>query len=341
MIGANVLILLSVGLLVLNSSSPSSSARSNIVDPNSNTQTVINPLDQLSSADIAVQVARLTNLYEVTSVTNNADSLNSLLAISSSDLTIVTKPQVVLTATKSYKDIQTYVTQAGDTISGLAVRFGVTSDTIRWSNGLSSGDGLVAGKTLSISPINGIVYEVKVGDTADKLASKFRANKDQIVAFNDAEIGGLVAGRKIVIPEGVQVPVYQSTYASGFAWGGYNAIYGFNGYDYGWCTWYVANRRTEIGRPVPSNLGNAYSWYVLAQRAGMPTGVIPAVGAVAVNQANNHVSVVEAVNDDGSFWVSEMNSSGQVSMTDPTRTGGWGRRDYKIIASVGSLKFIY
>ncbi len=340
-IGANVLILLSVGLLVLNSSSSSPSTRSSVVDPNSNTQAVVNPLDQLSSADIAVQVARLTNLYEVTSVTNNADSLNSLLAISASDLSIVTKPQVVMTATKSYKDIQTYVTQDGDTISGLAVKFGVTSDTIRWSNGLPSGDGLVVGKTLSISPINGIVYEVKAGDTADKLASKFRANKDQIIAFNDAEIGGLVVGRKIVIPEGVQVPVYQNSYASGFAFGGYAAIYGFNGYDYGWCTWYVANRRTEIGRPVPSNLGNAYSWYVLGQRAGMPTGNVPAVGAVAVNQAGNHVSVVEAVNDDGSFWISEMNAGGQVSITDPTRTGGWGRRDYRLVPSASSLKFIY
>lgn len=343
LLAANLVVLAAVGIFVINGSTPSSTNRTNLLLASSNTDSVVNPLDQLSSADIAVQVARLTNLYEVASVTNNADSLNSQLSASSPVDSVVTKPQIVSTASKSYKDIQTYVTQAGDSISSLAVKFGITSDTIRWSNDLPSGDTLAVGRTLVISPVSGIVYTVKAGDTADKLATKFRANKDQIISFNDGEKdpNGVVLGRRIVIPEGVQVPVYQNTYASGFAWGGIYAVYGFNGYDYGWCTWYVANRRTELGRPVPSNLGNAYSWYVLAQRAGLPTGNTPAVGAVAVNQPNNHVSVVEAINPDGSFWVSEMNSRGQVSMTDPTPTGGWGRRDYKIITSIGSLKFIY
>jgi surface antigen len=74
---------------------------------------------------------------------------------------------------------------------------------------------------------------------------------------------------------------------------------------------------------------------------GVPTGLTPQNGAVG--QIGNHVVVVEQVNSDGSFWLSEMNASGQVSMTDPTPTGGWGRVDWKYIPAnaAGSYKYIY
>ena len=51
--------------------------------------------------------------------------------------------------------------------------------------------------------------------------------------------------------------------------------------------------------------------------------------------------VVEDVADDGSFWVSEMNSHGQVSIADSTGRGGWGVKDYKFFSGPGNLKFIY
>ncbi|MCW1908508.1 MAG: LysM peptidoglycan-binding domain-containing protein [Candidatus Saccharibacteria bacterium] len=333
-LAANVGVLAAVLFFVLNASS-SSSPKTSLA---TGTAATVGPVDEVSSADIAVHVARLVNLYEKSSVANNADSLNAQMAIASGEETILSKPQIAATDTKTKLDIVRYVTVDGDTISNLATKFGVTSDSIKWSNSLT-GNTLAAGKELYIPPRNGIVYTVKTGDTPESLATKFRANKDQIIVFNDAEISGLVAGQRIVIPDGSVQAVATTTY-SGFSFGA-SAIYGFNGYDYGWCTWYAANRRAQLGNPVPSNLGNAYSWYILAQRAGLPTGTVPQVGAVAVNQGGNHVSVVEQVNPDGSFWISEMNSRGQVSITDPTPAGGWNRLDYKLVTSVGNLKFIY
>lgn len=305
----------------------------------------VNPLDQVSSADIAVHVARLVSLDEAVSVTNQADSVNAQLSFVPAASTVVAKPQIVATALKSKNDIKRYVTVAGDTVAALATRFGVTSESIKWSNGLT-GNNLSANSELFIPPVNGIVYVVKQGDTVDSLAQKYLSNREQIIASNDAEIGGLKVGERILIPDGSITPVARSTsfnaYYTGYAFG-VSAMYGSNGYDYGWCTWYVSNRRAEIGRPVPSNLGNAYSWYIVAQRAGLSTGLTPAVGAVAVTVGGNHVSVVEAVNADGSFWISEMNSHGQVSMTDPRPTGGWGVRDYKLFpaSAVGKFKYIY
>lgn len=299
---------------------------------------IINPLDTLSAADIAVNASRMVGLVESNSVTNQADSVKAELNAPTGDAAVVSLPQIISGQVKTKADIKEYTVASGDSLGSLATKFGVTSDSIKWSNGLLSAT-LTPGKVLQISPVvDGIVYIVKNGDTPDSLASKFSSNKEQIVTFNDAEVSGLKVGEKIVIPGGrVAAPVFV---ASSFAFGT-SAIFGSNGYDYGWCTWYVANRRAAIGRPVPSNLGNANTWFIIARNAGLPTGFTPAVGAVAVYEGGNHVSVVEQVNPDGSFWVSEMNAGGQVSMTDSTPAGGWSRVDWRLIAGAGYLKFIY
>ncbi len=342
LVSLNIVVLIGVVFFVFKNPHSSNSLKQSMHSEQSNGSVIDNPLDELSSADIAVQVASLTRLPEATSVKNNADSQNEQLNIVASGNQSVSKPQIVSTALKSKKDIKIYTTKEGDTISALATTFSITSDSLKWSNGIT-GDAVATDKKLYIPPVTGIAYEVKTGDTVDNVAEKYRANKEQLIADNDAEVAGLKVGERILIRDGtITAPVAArvSNY-SGFAWGGASPIYNSNGYDYGWCTWYVATRRAEIGRAVPSNLGNAYSWYRLAQRAGIPTGLTPAIGAVGVNEGGNHVMVVEQIDDDGSFWVSEMNSHGQVSMTDSTGRGGWGVKDYKYLTSPGNLKFIY
>ncbi len=349
----NAALLMAVVAYVFNNPRSSTSLQSGVFSQQTDKSSVVaNPLDELSSADIAVQVASLARLPETTSVKNNADSQNEQLNVVSSGSQTIAKPQIVLTELKSKKDIKTYKTKSGDTVGNLASIYGVTSDSLKWSNGLTA-DALAADKVIYIPPVTGIAYEVKQGDTVDTLAQKYRANKDQIIADNDAEMAGLKVGERILIRDGsVPPPVVASVYTGGggggyggFAWGGNTAIYAGNGYDRGWCTWYSAIRRSEIGKPVPSNLGNAYSWYRLAQRAGLPTGLTPAVGAVAVNEGGNHVSVVEVVRPDGSFIISEMNAYGSrtlESVGNPAAGyGGWNKIDYRIVPSSAGLKFIY
>lgn len=275
---------------------------------------VINPLDELSSADIAFNVAAAAYLPETSSVANKADTVNAQLTIAPADNVVTAKPQVIATALKSRADIQNYTVVAGEDVPAVAAKFGVTSDTIRWSNGLT-GDALAAGRVLVISPINGVVYKVAAGDTIDSVMAKYQANREQVVSFNDVESGNLPVGEYIVLP-GAQ-PAARATArpslanvagSGGFAWGG-GAVYGSNGYDYGYCTWYVKNRKPEL----PSNLGNASTWKVLAQRAGFSTGNVPRAGAVIWTPPRDyygHVGYVESVNGDGSVNVSEMNTAG-------------------------------
>jgi surface antigen len=198
---------------------------------------------------------------------------------------------------------------------------------------------------LYIPPVNGIVYTVKAGDTAASLALKYNADASQITSFNNAEISGLTPGEQIVIPNASVASAISSTTSSSFGSGsgsgsgsadnfsfGYGPVYGDNGYDFGYCTWWVAQRRAEVGDPIPSNLGNASTWYALAQAAGIPTGSVPQQYAVLwFGYDANHVAFVESVNSDGSIVISEMNRD------------GWDVEDTRTIpaAEADSYQYIY
>lgn len=322
LLASNFVILAVILGFVLQNPHNSGLAAPAVLGSNNTAGGVANPLDQVSSADIALTVARMNGLPETTAITNQAQSQAADVASATSTNNVVTKPQVVATALKSSADIQAYTTKAGDTVSSVATQFGVTSDSVRWSNGLNS-DIVSPGTKLNIPPVNGVVYTVQASDTPDSLATKFRANKDKIIAYNDAEIKGLTPGQQIIIPDAVQVnAVSASRVASAsagssnnFPWGGSSPIYGYNGYDYGYCTWYVA---TQIA--VPSNWGNASSWSYYAGMSGWKVSSTPTVGAIAQTPAGGwgHVAIVTAVSDDGS----------QVQYRDMNGIAGWGRVGY-------------
>lgn len=276
----------------------------------SNTQAV-NPLDTLSAADIAVNAARMANLAETTSVTNQADSVAAELNTHVVDYAVVPKPQIMSSVVKTKADIKDYKVVDGDTLASLASKFGVTSESIKWSNSMTTNT-IKPGTSLVIPPIDGVAYTVKSGDTADTLASKYRASRDQIIVFNDAEVSGLKVGDRIMIPGGsVPAPVVTYTAVS------YSFIpaYGGNGYDYGWCTYYVASRID-----IPRNWGNANTWDNNAAASGWIVSTTPRVGAIGQTDRNGlgHVGIVEAVSEDGSM----------IKYSDMNGINGWGKVGY-------------
>jgi LysM repeat protein len=302
-IAANLVIIGGVAAFVVitdQSSVPKSNLSATPAAAAGEEESVATPLDTLSSSDVAVNVARTVGLTEATAVNNQADSIKLTTAIAQADSAVVTKPQVLGDLQKSAADIQTYVAQQGDTVSSVAAKFGVTSESIRWSNNLT-GDTLRVGTSLVIPPVNGVVYIVAAGDTPEKIAEKYQTGAAQIIAFNDAEITGLKPGQRIVIPNGKK-PATTSSYGSSYAGGSgsFAARYGFNGYDYGWCTWYVANKVN-----MPANWGNANTWDNSARRTeGWTVSSKPVPGAIAQTDgmsAWGHVAYVEEVSADGSM----------------------------------------
>lgn len=315
LLASNLALLVIIAAVVLQNPQANSKSASAIL--NSTSTAAGNPLDEVSSADIAATVATMNNLPETTAVTNQAQSQAAEMVMAASSNNVISKPQVVATSLKSSADISEYAVQAGDTVSSIAAKFGITSDSLRWSNSLS-GEAVSVGAKLVIPPVNGIVYTVTTGDTADNLASRFKASKDKIVAYNDAEIKGLSAGQRIIIPDGIQAsaaparPAPAATGRSAFAWGS-GPVYGYNGYDYGYCTWYVANRIPS----VPANWGNANTWDFYAAQSGWTVSSRPVVGAIGQSDrgAFGHVAVIEAVSADGTM----------VKYADMNGLAGWGR----------------
>ena len=340
LLSANVIVLLVVFIYVSNNSQAMQNL--NITPPkataSSNTDSS-DPLDQLSAADIAVNIAQTANMPETTAVTNQADSVNTELSIAPTTNSIVSQPQTVATAFKSRFDIQTYVVKPGDTVASIAAAFNITSNSVDWSNGIT-GNTVVAGTKLLIPPVNGIVYTVKQGDTAQTLAQKYSADQAEITAFNDAEISGLQVGEQIIIPNGQPPakPTFSEELTSGSLSASYGGFGGCNyaghsysnfGYDCGFCTWWAAMQRATHGDPVPSNLGEAYSWAFNAARMGIPEGSTPQPGAVITFGSGDHVAYVVSVGADGSANISEMNRV------------GWGIMDYRTIPAPQAEDYTY
>jgi surface antigen len=312
---------------------PKSAADSQFVTPSVVSTSSINPLDQLSSASIALTVARLDNLPETTAISNQADSETALLSVASDNNSVISKPQVVATNYVSNKDIKIYVVKPGDSVASIAMKFNISTNSILWSNNIS-GNYVTPGVKLLIPPISGIVYTVKKGDTPASLAQKYQSNESLLIAYNDAEIKGIYPGERIIISNGTVPSVVSYTAAANatYGWGG-QASYGFNGYDFGYCTWWVAKLRQEAGDPLPTNLGNASTWAIRAQEFGIPVGTQPAVGAAVVTSTTayygeGHVAYVTAVHPNGTITISEMNAY------------GWDIVDTRVIPSAG-YEYIY
>jgi len=334
LLGFNAILLFAVLGFVLFSQNSSGATDSPLLNSAvSDANSIANPLDQVSSADIAVNIARMSSLPESTAVTNQADSVNTELGIAPVSSSIVSKPQVVATVLKSKRDIKTYLAVAGDNVATIAAKFNVTSDSIKWSNSLNS-NVVTVGQSLVIPPegVSGVVHTVKAGDTPESLASKYRANKDEIIAYNDAEIHGLKVGERIIVANGtvaapVVIPV--RTASAGLAWGS-TPMYGNNAYDFGYCTWYVAGRIA-----VPSNWGNANTWDNGANSSGWTVSSVPRVGAIGQTDrgAEGHVGVVEAVSADGTM----------IKYADMNGLAGWGRegRTTDFVSAAKFQHYIY
>ena len=109
-----------------------------------------------------------------------------------------------------------YTVQAGDTVDGLAARYGISSTSVLWSNpALQSADSLALGDYLRIPMSDGIVYDVSPGDTLSDLAARFDVDVQAIIDFpgnNLASADSIAEGQTIFIPGGtISAPVATAT----------------------------------------------------------------------------------------------------------------------------------
>lgn len=98
--------------------------------------------------------------------------------------------------------ISVYTVRPGDTLSGIAAMFDVSTKTIIGANDIQNGV-IHPGQTLIILPITGVQHTVVKGDTLASLAKDFHSDAHDIASYNSlADGAALTAGDVLIIPNG-------------------------------------------------------------------------------------------------------------------------------------------
>jgi surface antigen len=88
----------------------------------------------------------------------------------------------------------------------------------------------------------------------------------------------------------------------------------YDAYAWGNCTWWVSIKRSEINDSIPNNWGNAADWADSAMADGYLVDHHPTPGSIMqisdVDHGLGHVAIVESVDSDGTWHISEMNVLG-------------------------------
>ncbi len=161
---------------------------------------------------------------------------------------------------------------------------------------------------------------------ASRQALAAQASQSQTTATQTSYEAPAPAAAASIASSSTSTPAAQTqtssyTYTTG---GGFPAVdpsfrASLNGGYFGQCTYYVFNRMAQVGTPIGhSMMGNAAEWPSYARSYGYSVSNSPSAGSAIVFQQGlagadptyGHVAFVEAVNADGSLYISEMNVRG-------------------------------
>jgi murein DD-endopeptidase MepM/ murein hydrolase activator NlpD len=109
-----------------------------------------------------------------------------------------TEPSATATATPAPQPQQisfTYTIQPGDTVDAVAAAFGIDPTYILWNNPIGDSNLLLVGETLVVPAVNGILYDVRFGDTLWDIANAYQVLVDDIVAYSE---NGLVSRDSVI-----------------------------------------------------------------------------------------------------------------------------------------------
>lgn len=224
---------------------------------------------------------------------------------------------------KTVEDVQsavqaagdTYVVQAGDTLSTIASATALTTDEIAAANGISDVHFILVGQEIKLTADAVVASEAPVEESV----AEETAPEAEVAPVEEA----VVEQAPVVEEAAVEAPVAEAPVVNAPSAPSYNtdltAVPG-NSYYAGQCTWYVKNTLSWVG----NYWGNANQWAASAAAAGRLVDSNPTVGSVAVfmpgvagASSYGHVAVVTGVNG-GMVTISEMNAQGEYVVSSRT-----------------------
>jgi len=234
-------------------------------------------------------------------------SVLALTASSEAKQSILVGEEVFQTeiSTKPRDKVIVYTVERGDTLETIAKKYGISADTIRWQNDLSSDD-LTIGQTLNVLPVTGIAHKVEAGETIYSIAKKYDTDPQKIADFpfnefaGNGEGFGLVTGQMLIVPDGIKPSeqqyikheVYIAQGPVPVATGGYT--YPVRGIITQFFTWYHSgvDIAAPIGTPiVAAHNGTVTEVHVGTYDGGYGTNVYVSNGAGIVSHYAHMSSV--------------------------------------------------
>lgn len=99
---------------------------------------------------------------------------------------------------------ETYVVKPNDTLSSIAAKYNLKLITLLSANNLSLTSPLQIGQTLTILPVDGIVYHIQKGDTLGRIAQRFSIDERDVLALNNLTENSILAiGSSLILPGAV------------------------------------------------------------------------------------------------------------------------------------------
>lgn len=143
----------------------------------------------------------LANSLPATTISEEVLPGSQVMEIVSDDTT------TIVPADRVRDRVLEYEVKSGDTVGGIAEKFGISADTVRWENNLILAGNIKPGQALKILPVSGIRHKVARGETIFSIAKKYNAYAQAVVdfpfnTFMDNETFALSVGQDLIVPDG-------------------------------------------------------------------------------------------------------------------------------------------
>lgn len=144
----------------------------------------------------------LYGLYDTKNIGVGGGNSNNLIPILTQNTTIIGYNQINLRGNQNQSEnITVHEVRPNETVSQIAEEYGISIETILWSNHIDSADNIGIGDILTILPINGVLHEVQLNEAMEDIVKLYSTSEERILTANDiANKNNIFPGQKIIIP---------------------------------------------------------------------------------------------------------------------------------------------